>query len=180
MPNTFQCHKILGITFLFLTGCASSGPYGYARQYRALPEESAALADSQDYDAVMAQRHPDAWAVRPIQLFGVVENSRESEEGGYSLLLSVRRLEARNLCEEDDERSCRVTVTARNFGKILVHVELKEQDIKGTKAIKVGSLLRVVGKLDPMSEMPKMTASYYRHWPENQYVDSDAHSYMRK
>ena len=58
----------------------------------------------------------------------------------------MRRLEPRNLCEnENDNDSCRVTVSDKDFGIVYALVELRGDDDIGPSAVGQKSLLRIVG-----------------------------------
>jgi hypothetical protein len=167
--------RLIVVSTAALIGCHSPGPYGHAAHYAALPEEAAASQDTREYDPVMFARHPDEWRKAPVSLFGVVE-SRAPGAGGAALLkLSVRRLEPRNLCENDkDEETCRVTVSDRDFGVVYVLARLPGEDDTGPRAVGTKSLLRVVGRIgedvSPTDGAPILRATYYRHWPQYTYV----------
>jgi hypothetical protein len=165
--------------------CGGAGPYGHAPRYVELSDETAAAAGTREYDPVMVERQPDAWRKGSLALFGVVE-SRAPGGGGQALLkLSVRRLEPRNLCEnEHDEDSCRVTVSDKDFGVVYALVQLRGEDDIGPRAVGQKSLLRVVGTLgqdvSPSDGAPIVHATYYRHWPMFFYVTRSSSTHMRQ
>src|SRR4051794_13245538 len=105
--------KFRGFAFvLALAACHSPGLYGHAVNYAPLDDETRAVADAREYDPVMYPREPEAWRKGTVHLFGVVESRSPGPGGAAMLKLSVRRLEPRNLCEnEKDEDTCRVTVS---------------------------------------------------------------------
>lgn len=166
----------LGVVGCMLAlGCAGSGPYGYARTYEPLTEESRAASGAREFDPVMAQRFPDQWAKTPVSLFGVVTARAPGEGGRSRLTLSLRRKEPRNLCANgEDASSCRVTVTDHEFGVVHVAAALGAEDDVGPHAVAVGSLVRVVAKLlaepDAQDGAPVLSAVYLRHWPRHFYV----------
>jgi hypothetical protein len=146
-----------------------------------LSEESAAAAGAREYDPVMVERRPEEWRKGTIVLFGVVE-SRSAGPGGQAMLrVGVRRLEPRNLCEnQNDDDSCRVTVSDRDFGEVWVLTSLRGEDDVGPHPVAARSLLRVVASLgdepSPGGPGQVLHARYYRHWPAFFYVTrSSAH-----
>ncbi len=172
------------VAALLLAGCHGAGPYGHAPRYVALDDETTAAAGARDYDPVMVERQPDQWRKGNIVLFGVVEN-RSAGPGGQALLkLSVRRLEPRNLCQnENDDDSCRVTVSDKDFGVVYALAQLRGDDDVGPRAVGQRSLLRIVGALgqDVSPEgAPILHASYYRHWPPFFYVTRSSATVMRQ
>jgi hypothetical protein len=99
--------------------------------------------------------------------------------------LSLRRLDARNVCEDaNDERSCRVTVSDARFGDIPVVLELTPEDDAGDHAVGPGSLLRVVGVLgsdyDAVGGGAILHGTWYRHWPRGTYVTRAASKELRQ
>jgi hypothetical protein len=174
----------IGFAALLLAGCHSAGPYGHAPRYVELDEETTAAAGAREYDPVMVERQPDQWRKGKTVLFGVVE-SRSAGTGGAALLkMSVRRLEPRNLCEnENDSDSCRVTVSDKDFGVVYALVVLSGDDDVGPRAVGQRSLLRIVGSVgqDVSPEgAPIVHASYYRHWPPFFYVTRSSATVMRQ
>jgi hypothetical protein len=183
-PKNGRCGLLLAAV-AFVAGCHSAGPYGHAPEYAALDEETAALAGSREYDPVMAQRQPEEWRKGTIALFGVVE-SRTPGGGGRALLkLSVRTLEPRNLCDNrNDDESCRVTVSSKDFGVVSVLVSLAAQDDVGPHSVAPKSLLRVVGAIgqdvSKSDGAPVVRATWYRHWPPFFYVTRASARDMRQ
>ncbi len=156
-------------------GCGGAGPYGHAPRYAPLDQEQTIVTGARDYDPVMVQRQPEEWRKGNVGLFGVVE-SRMAGPGGQALLkLSVRILEPRNLCEnEDDDDSCRVTVSDKDFGVVWALVSLRGEDDVGPRSVSPRSLLRVVGAIGQdvsrADGAPVVHATWYRHWPPFYYV----------
>ncbi|HEV8247870.1 MAG TPA: hypothetical protein VGP93_18980, partial [Polyangiaceae bacterium] len=137
----------LALLSLALGGCHSAGPYGYSRSYTALDEEEDATESAREYDPVMVQREPEAWKKRPITLFGVVRGRAQGPGGSAYLALSVRTLSNRNLCDDFDEDTCRVTVSEKEHAVVHARAKLRSADDIGKESLSVGSLVRVVGKL---------------------------------
>ena len=167
------------------TGCHGAGPYGHSPRYVELSEETRAAAGAREYDPVMVQRQPEPWRKGTVSLFGVVEG-RTAGPGGQALLkLSVRRLEQRNLCESDqDDDSCRVTVSDKDFGVVWALVQLRGDDDVGPRSVGQRSLLRIVGTLgqdvSPVDGAPVLHARWCRHWPTYFYVTRASARYMRQ
>jgi len=167
-----------------LHGCHSAGPYGYSRSYTPLDAEDSAQEGAKPYDPVMAQRIPAEWKGKRVSVFGVVKARSEGSAGAAYLTLSVRSLEARNLCESEDEASCRVTVSEREHAVIHAQAKLEAEDDIGQKSVGPGSLVRVIGVIgddvNPNDGMPVLRASYYRHWPRNFFVTTADRVNMRR
>jgi hypothetical protein len=168
------------------SACSGAGPYGHSPNYAPLSsEESALAAGVREYDPVMYQRFPDDWRKSSVSLFGVVTGRAPGAGGSAYLTLSVRRLEPRNLCDNaNDDDSCRVTVSDRDFGLVHALLALRPDDDVGTQSLAAGSLVRVVGRFgedtDPGDGGPIVRASFYRHWPRYTYVTKAAARDMRQ
>jgi hypothetical protein len=166
-------------------GCRSAGPYGYAPQYTATSDEQTATTGTREYDPVMYAREPEAWRKSKVALFGLVTGRAPGPGGAAYLTLSIRKLETRNLCTNaNDEDSCRVTVSDRDFGIVHVLAALRPDDDMGAHSVGVGSLLRSVGgfgeDVDPADGAPVMRATFYRHWPRYFYVTRSSADLMRQ
>src|SRR5687768_3850832 len=175
---------LVALTIVAL-GCRGAGPYGYAPNYVATPDEDAAVSGAREYDPVMYAREPEAWRKSKVVLFGVVTGRGPGPGGQANLTLSVRRLDTRNLCTNaNDEDTCRVTVTDHDFGIAHALVALKPEDDVGEKSVGAGSLVRVAGNfgedVDPNDGAPVMRATFYRHWPRYFYVTKAKADLMRQ
>jgi hypothetical protein len=164
--------------------CGGGGKYGYAPSYVQSDPEETATKGAKEYDPVMFRREPDAWRKSNVVFFGVVTNRVAGGGGAANLTLSVRRLEPRNLCDNaNDEDSCRVTVSDRDFGVVHALVQLKGEDDVGEHSVGIGSLVRVVGQFGQDVDAdgnPVMRASFYRHWPRHFYVTKANAETMRQ
>lgn len=174
----------LSASVLLVAACHSAGPYGHSKVYAPTSDETNALAAAKDYDPVMAQRFPEQWRGKPVSVFGVVTNRGAGQDGAAYLALSVRTLEPRNLCDTDDEDTCRVTVGDREHAKLHALLKLGADDDIGEHSIGLGSLVRIVGTLgedvDPNDGTPILRATFYRHWPRGFYVTAAAAGLMRR
>lgn len=165
--------------------CAGAGPYGHSAKYTPTSEEESAAAGARDYDPVMYAREPEAWRKSKVSLYGIVTSRAPGPGGAASLTLGVRRLEPRNLCANaQDEDTCRVTVSERDFGAVHVLAPLRPEDDMGERSVGVGSLVRVVGtfgdEVDPNDGGSVLRASYYRHWPRHYFVTNASAESMRQ
>jgi len=174
----------LGLGGVLLSACHSPGPYGHSKVYSPLDSELTALHGAKAYDPVMVQRQPADWRGKPVDVFGLVRSRNDGTGGAAYVTLSVRTLEPRNLCESEDEDSCRVTVSEREYAVVHAQVKLDAADNIGEHSVGQGSLLRVIGVLgdevDSNDGMPVLRASYYRHWPRNFYVTTADRENMRR
>jgi hypothetical protein len=176
---------VVAIGAALLTGCHGAGPYGHSPKYVELDEETTATAGARDYDPVMAERQPDEWRAGTIALFGVVQSRAAGPSGQALLKLGVRRVELRNLCANaDDDDSCRVTVSDKDFGVVWALVSLHGEDDVGPHSVAMRSLVRVVGKIgqdvSPADGAPVVRATWYRHWPAGFYVTRASARDMRQ
>jgi hypothetical protein len=167
---------------LLTVACSSAGPYGFSRVYEPQDEEETALENTTEYDPVMVQRRHHEWKNKKVTLFGIVKSRREGPSGAAHVTLSMRALSNRNLCEDAEESTCRVTVSDREHGTVHALVKLTSDDDIGKERVTVGSLLRLVGQVtdtvDQTDGMPVLRVTYYRHWPYRKYVTTAASSYM--
>jgi hypothetical protein len=176
--------KALPLFTLLLLGCHSAGQYGFARTYQPLSAEQDALEGAREFDPVMAERDKEDWKKSTISLFGIVKARGSAKDGGAYLTLSMRTLSARNLCDEFDEDTCRVTVSEHEHATIHAIVKLASDDDVGARSVGKGSLVRVVGKLtdevDADDGASVLRVSYYRHWPRHFFVTTAMASGMTK
>lgn len=162
---------------LSLGGCGSN-PYGYARTYSPTAAEARAVGGAEEFDPVMARRRPELWSKKQVSLFGVVLARRDGLDGSLDLDVSLRALQAKNLCANAREDSCRTTVSEDELGRLTVRLVGVTCPERGGEtcdgyAIQVGSLLRVVGALQSSPER-MVIGSFSRHWPRGAYVTTAA------
>ena len=176
--------RLWPLALTLLVGCSSAGPYGYSRTYTPLSAESDAADGAREYDPVMAERDKADWTKAKVSVFGIVTKRAEGPAGTAYVTLSVRNLEERNLCEELDEQTCRVTVGQHEFAIVHAQLKLAPSDDIGEKSLNRGSLVRVLGKLtddvDPDDGAVVLKGDYYRHWPRNFFVTTASRSDMPK
>jgi hypothetical protein len=167
-----------------LFACHSAGPYGFSRSYQPLSAEADATNGAREYDPVMAARDKDDWKKGAVSLFGVVKTRSQSKDGSAYLTLSMRTLSERNLCDDFDEDTCRVTVSEHEHAVVHATVKLASDDDIGEHSIGKGSLVRVVGKLtdevDADDGAPVLRATYYRHWPRHFFVTTADADHMQR
>jgi len=177
--------RAIALSLVLVAGCRSAGPYGYAAQYTPAGGEVEALTGAREYDPVMFARQPDAWRTSKTSLFGLVTGRAPGPGGRAYLTLSVRKLETRNLCANaNDEDTCRVTVSDRDFGIVHVLAALHPDDDMGERSTGVGSLIRAAGTfgedVDTSDGAPVLRATFYRHWPRYFYVTRSKADVMRQ
>ena len=166
-----------------LAACHSAGPYGFSRTYSALSAEEDAAEGAKEYDPVMIERAPGSWRGQRVSIFGVVKERKEGQGGSAYLTLSVRTLASRNLCDQEDQDTCRVTVSDHEFAVLHAVAKLRPNDALGKESLAPGSLVRVIGKLtddvDKTDGAAILQANYYRHWPRNYFVTMADRDHMR-
>lgn len=176
---------LLGASLLAL-GCASAGPFGHAQLYTPLDVEESATQGSVPFDPSAARRKPETWKGRRVAAFGVITDIAKSNDAGTQrVLLSMRGLQPRNLCDGPDDETCRVTVTEKEFAQLWAVIpEGKVVPVRTPKdRLQPGSLLRVVGNLEPApndTDPPTVNADFARHWPLQMYVTTSARQSMRR
>jgi len=168
-----------------IAGCASAGRYGYAREYVYLSDERA-YGDRADETAVYdeVRRLPDRFNGRLISWWGIVTDVETSSNGAARVTMQFRTHQARHLCEDETDASCRVTINDRDGGSFTAIVTLSPDDQVGENRVQPLSVLRVYGTVmqgDYNREGgPILRAQYYRHWPRGQYVTSSAAGALRR
>jgi hypothetical protein len=177
--------RLLVFGVLGLAACHSAGPYGHAPNYVPAGGEEEAAQGAREYDPVMFQREPDKWRGSKTTLFGVVTARAPGPGGQAYLTLSVRRLEPRNVCSNaNDDDTCLVTVSDRDFGVVHALTKLRAEDDIGEKSVGTGSLVRVVGQfgedVDSGDGAPVLRSAFYRHWPRHYFATKAASETMRQ
>jgi hypothetical protein len=169
---------------LFALGCHSPGPWGHSKIYSPTGVERGAVGGASEFDPRAFERSPEKWRDRPVWLFGIVTNRGVGPGGAAYLAVSIRSLQLRNLCEREDEDTCRVTVSEREHGTVKVLVNLSGEDDRGELSVGPGSLVRVVGTIgqdaDPVEGTPILRATFYRHWPRGYFVTTKAAAVLRR
>lgn len=170
-------------------GCAGPGPYGYAQVYTPLDAESEAAHGSIPFDPSAVRRKAKQWKGRLVTAFAVVEQiqPQKGNPQRLELVVTLRTLQARNLCQDADDASCRVTVSQQSFGVLRVFLTKDQVVPKGGEhpdVIQRGSLLRVIGTVTPpeqeTDELPSIDATLVRHWPLQTYVTTAQRESMRR
>jgi hypothetical protein len=178
-------HKIwIALALPLIVSCRSAGPYGHSKIYSPLGDEEHAVSGSPQYDGLLAERSFDKVKGKSTWLFGVVTNRGSGPGGAAYVALSLRTLQQRNLCDSDDEDTCRVTVSDREMGRVHVLLSLSADDDLGEHSVGIGSLVRIEGSvtsdIDPTDGTPIIRVSYYRHWPRGFYVTTKASGAMKR
>jgi hypothetical protein len=170
-------------SLLCCLGCGA-GRWGTARHYEPLSGEEAAAEGAQDFDPVMVGRFFETWAGKRVSVFGVVLDHTLNASGQAELLLSLRVLQDRNLCQSASEDSCLVTVSETEFGNLNARVNLLPGELAGEHRLVRGSLVRIIGSVSkaphPETGNYVILANYYRHWPPKYFVTTAARTYMTR
>jgi hypothetical protein len=178
----FKIWIVLGAALM--VSCRSAGPYGHSKVYSPLSDEQHAVSGNPEYDSLLADRSFDKIKGKTVWLFGVVTNRGSGPGGAAYVALSLRTLQLRNLCDSEDEDTCRVTVSDREMGRVHVLLSLSADDDLGEHSVGIGSLLRVAGAvttdIDTIDGTPIIRMSYYRHWPRGFYVTTKAASALKR
>jgi hypothetical protein len=165
-------------------GCGSGGQWGFSREYSPLSSEENAAEGAREYDPVMVGRKFHEWVGKRVSVFGIVEEHGSADDGSDRLLLSIRTLQDRNLCETGAEDSCRVTVSEHEFAQLDARVQLKPTELEGEHRLGRGSLVRIIGKISKPrgddTERYVIVANYYRHWPSKYFVTTADRDYMKR
>lgn len=166
-----------------LTACASGGQYGYTRTYKPLPAEASHFEKAQELPYEQVKTTPYDYKETEVTWFGVVEGMSELPDGQTQLELALRTHQARHLCHDEYEDSCRMTVSQSSTGKFITRLKLTEAERTGKERVWVGSLLKVYGQ--PTGDYdekgnPVLEVSYYRHWPRGYYVTTAQRSAMKR
>jgi hypothetical protein len=185
IPRTVRARVVACLAPCLLAlsaACHGAGPYGHSPQYAPSGDEDAVVAGAREYDPVMVGRQPDEWRKGRVVLFGVVDRRAAGPGGQAMLTLSVRRLDARNLCDNaNDDDTCRVTVSDKDFGVVHALVSLHGDDDVGPRSVGLRSLVRIVGTIGQETDGGVVVhASWYRHWPAFSYVTTASASMMRQ
>ncbi|MDB4989141.1 MAG: hypothetical protein JWN04_4319 [Myxococcaceae bacterium] len=163
--------------------CAGAGQYSYSRTYVPLASERSHLAEAEELPYEQVKTAPYDYKDKEITWFGVVENLSELSDGRVELTLAVRSHQARHLCRDEYEDSCRLTVSQTSSGKFITRIKLKNEEKLGKERVWVGSLLKVyghpTGDYDERGD-PVIDTTYYRHWPRGTYVTTAQRSAMTR
>ena len=91
--------------------------------------------------------------------------------------------QARHLCGDQFDSSCRVTVSEKGGGPWTAVLTLHPEDREGRDKLGPGSLLKVYGHVTTEYDDrggPIVNADYYRHWPFGKYVNTARAGNMRR
>lgn len=173
---------ILALSMGPLAGCGGAGPYGYAREYEPLSEEDEYLETEQHAVYEDVRGDPAGYRASQLGWFGVVTDIDSSGERAR-VHLNHRIHQARHLCADEYDSSCRVTVSERQGGPFTAILDIRPDDLSGQDRLWVGSLVKVYGS--PTGEFdedggPVIDAEWYRHWPRGKYVTTGAAASMRR
>lgn len=177
--HVFSC--VLGLCWL--AACGGAGPYGFARTYQPLVSERGHYENAEELPYEQVKTSPYDYKTREITWFGVVENLADLPDGRTELTLAVRLHQARHLCKDEYEDSCRLTVSDTSTGKFIARLKLSVQEKTGKDRVWLGSLLKIyghpTGDYDDHGD-PVIETTYYRHWPRGTYVTTAQRAAMTR
>jgi hypothetical protein len=166
-----------------LAGCGGSGPYGFSRTYDPLIGEKKHLERAQELPYEQVKATPYEYRATEIAWFGVVSALSELPDKRTQARLAFHVHQARHLCRDEYEDSCRVTVSESSPGDFSARLLLPESQNSGKERVWVGSLLKVYGKptgdFDEQGD-PVIEVTYFRHWPRGYYVTTAQRAAMRR
>lgn len=169
---------------LLVAGCGGAGPYGFAREYVPLDAEEQYLEAASGISYEEVRRDPVDFQSTLVGWFGVVTSVEPRDDGTALVRMTYRTLSARNLCADERDSSCRVTVSEREGGPFTAIVRLSPAELSGDARVWAGSLLKIygnpTGELDPETGGPILRAAFHRHWPHGKYVTTGARAAMRR
>lgn len=169
---------------LWTPACGGAGPYGYAREYVPLGDEEDHIESATEITYEEVRRDPVDFQSTKVGWFGVVTDVNVDSSGAGTITMTYRTLSARNLCEDERDSSCRVTVSEREGGSFTAQVRLRSSELAGEKKLWIGSLVKIygspTGELDRESGGPILQADFHRHWPRGTYVTTGARGNMRR
>jgi hypothetical protein len=138
-------------------------------------------AQQRPYEEIKAA--PYDYRNTEIAWFGVVTEIAELADRRSQLRLSFRVHQARHLCRDEFQDSCRVTVSEQSPGDFTARLKLREGEKDGQERVWIGSLLVVYGKptgdYDDRGD-PVIEATFHRHWPRGYYVTTAQRGAMRR
>lgn len=174
---------LAGLLACLLASCHGAGPYGYARTYEPLLSERTHFDDAQEQPYEQVKRAPYDYKQTEIAWFGVVDDVTQLPDGRSQVVLGIRTQQARNLCRDEYQDSCRMTVSETSPGKFVARIALSEAEKTGKERVGEGSLLKVYGRptgdYDERGD-PVLEATYHRHWPRGYFVTTAQRGAMRR
>jgi len=125
-------HRLaLCLLALIATACGGSNQYNFARSYEPLRSEERLYerAQTPPYEDVV--RDPVRYSEQLFSWFGVVQAMQGLPDGRVRITLDHRMHQARHLCSDRAERSCRLTVSQRGAGPFIVEITPRASERKG-------------------------------------------------
>jgi hypothetical protein len=173
---------VVAVSAVWLSAC-SGGQYGFSRTYEPLITERAHLEKAQELPLEDVRKAPYDYKNLEVAWFGVVQSIHDLDDGRTELFLAGRVHQARHLCKDEYQDSCRMTVSESSPGNFVARVKLKREEREGKERIWVGSLLKIygtpTGDYDERGD-PILDTTYYRHWPRGYYVTTAQRSAMTR
>jgi hypothetical protein len=163
-------------------GCGG-GSYGHTRTYEPLISEKPHFDRAQELSYEQVKRAPYDYKATQIAWFGVVEKIEALPDGRTALRLGFRTHQARHLCKDEYQDSCRVTVSQTSSGPFVARLQLSDAEKNTDQRVWVGSLMKLygtpTGDYDEHGD-PVLEVSYHRHWPRGTYVTTAQRRAMKR
>jgi hypothetical protein len=176
--------RILTATLaLFLLACGGN-PYGYAPEYVPLSDEEAYSEKGLELSYEEVRRDPMSHATELVAWFGIVDNVQKlGKTGEVRLALTLRFHQARHLCTDQFDSSCRVTISDKESGPFSALLTLRPEDQGGRDGVHAGSLVKVYGHVTPDYDDrggPILKGDYYRQWGLGNFVTTGRAGNMKR
>jgi hypothetical protein len=175
--------RIEAVIVLVALGGCGGGQYGFSRTYEPLITERPHLEKAQELPLEDVRKAPYDYKTVEVAWFGVVQSIHELEDGRTELYLAARVHQARHLCRDEYQDSCRITVSESSPGNFVARLKLKGEERTGKERVWVGSLFKIygtpTGDYDEKGD-PVLDTAYYRHWPRGFYVTTAQRSGMTR
>ena len=172
---------------LVLLACSAfacgRGGYGHTRTYEPLLSEKPHFERAQELSYEQVKRAPYDFKTTEIAWFGVVDKIEALPDARTELRLSFRTHQARHLCKDEYQDSCRVTVSESSVGRFSARLTLSDAEKNSDQRVWVGSLMKLygtpTGDYDERGD-PVLEVTYHRHWPRGTYVTTAQRRAMKR
>jgi hypothetical protein len=173
---------VVALSACLSSGCGA-GLYGFSRTYEPLISERSHLEKAQELPLEDVRKAPYDFKNVEVAWFGVVQSIHDLPDKRTELYLAGRIHQARHLCKDEYQDSCRMTVSESSPGNFVARLKLNEDERSGKERVWVGSLLKIygvpTGDYDEQGD-PVLETTYHRHWPRGYYVTTAQRAAMTR